>query len=92
MSFKLFRVFIAQSTGAVQYTDCFSTDKQDLQRVSCYDTRQSDDEVPEMREIGECGVLLHCHRPQVHSEFEVVAPDRVLSMDQMELNSPLMLN
>ena len=35
--------------------------------------------------FGECGAPLHCHRSQVHSGFRLVAPDRVLSMGQIEL-------
>ena len=31
-----------------------------------YDTKQSDSEAPIIPELGEYGVLLHCHRSQVH--------------------------
>ena len=41
---------LAQSTGAVEYTDCTSTEgKTPPQRVSWYDTKQSDGEVLGMR-------------------------------------------
>ena len=39
----------------------------------------------------ECRVSLHCHHSQVHSGPEI-APDRVLSIGQIELNCALMLN
>ena len=44
--------FIAKSDGAVEYTDCFSAERQDLpQWVSWYDAKQSDGEVPVMLEL-----------------------------------------
>ena len=46
-----------------------------------YDTKQSDCEAPV---ILKCRIPLHYHCSQVHSG-SVVAPDRVLSMDQIEL-------
>ena len=52
-----------------------------LQRVSWYDTKQSDDETPVMLELWE--------RRSIHLPGplwpEVVAPDTILSMDQIEL-------
>ena len=35
-----------------------------------YDTKQSDGEVPVMLELWECGISLHCHCSQVHSDPE----------------------
>ena len=40
---------------------------------------------PNQRSFGECRALYHCNR-------KVVAPERVLSMDQIELNCLLLLN
>ena len=57
-----------------------------------YDMEQSDWEIAVMLKLWEYGVLLNCHRSQVHSGPRVVAPDRVLSMGQIELNSVLILN
>ena len=53
-------------------------------RVLIFDTKQSD--LPsDCWNFEECKVLLHCHRFQVQSGSEKVAPDRVLSMVQIEL-------
>ena len=45
---------VAQSAGAVEYTECFSAEGQEPpppQRVSWYDAKQSDGEVPAMLEL-----------------------------------------
>ena len=46
-------VFIAQLAGAVEYTDCFSTEGYDPPPNECprYDTKQSDGEVLVMLEL-----------------------------------------
>ena len=45
---------VAQSTGAVEYTDCISVEDKDLHnKCSRYDTKQSDDEVLVMLELWE---------------------------------------
>ena len=60
--------------------------------MSCYDTKQCDGEVPVMLEFGEMlSTLLLPSFPGPHRPREV-APDRVLFVDQIELNSILMLN
>ena len=44
---KWFQVLLAQSPGAVEYTDCFSAEGQDSpNECPGYDTKQSDSEVP----------------------------------------------
>ena len=71
-----------QSAGAIEYTDCFSAEGKDppLRRVFWYDSKQSDGEAPES------GVTLHCQPFHVHSDPEwFVAPNRVLSIGQIEL-------
>ena len=57
-----------------------------------YDTKQSDSEVPEMLEIW--GMRSTPSLPSYPAPIRpgVVAPDRVLSMGQIELNCFFMLN
>ena len=61
-------------------------------RVSWYDTKQSDSEAPLILELW--GMQSTPLLPSNSGSFcsAVVAPDRVLSMDQIELNCVLMLN
>ena len=61
-------------------------------RVSWYDAQQSDGEAPVILEL--CDMQSTPLLPSLPSPlwFGVVAPDRVLSMGQIELNSVLMLN
>ena len=78
--------WIAQSAGAVEYTDCFSAKGKTLPPppppppTTTTTTKQSDGEVPVMPSLP---------GPPWPG---VVAPDRVLSMGQTELNCVLMLN
>ena len=59
---------IAQSAGAVEYTNNFSAEEVRIpNECAGYDTKQSDGKVPVMLELWECGVPLHCHRFQDHS-------------------------
>ena len=60
--------------------------------MSVYDTKQFDGEVPEMQELW--GMWNTSSLPSLPGPlcFGVVAPDRVLSMGQIELNYVLMLN
>ena len=83
---------IAQSTGAVEYTDCFSAEGLTPDECSRYLTKQSNAEVPVMLELWEMQntPLLPSH-PCPHWPG-VMAPDRVQSMAQIELNCILMLN
>ena len=62
------------------------------QRVSWYDAKQSDDEVPVMLELW--GMLNTLSLPLFPGQLwpRVVAPDRALSKSQIELNYVLMLN
>ena len=61
-------ILFVQSTGAVEYTDCTSTEKKDTpNECSGYDTKQSDGQVPIMLELSGTQSTLHCHRFQVHS-------------------------
>ena len=86
-------IYLPQSAGAVQYTEWTSAEGSDPppthRRVSWYDTKQLDGEVPVMLEFwgSWCTLLL----PSVSGPLwsEVVATDMVLSMSQIEL---LMLN
>ena len=84
---------VAQSDVAVEYTGCFSAEGWDSSN-ECpgYDTKQSDAEVPVM--LGLWGMLGTPSLPLHPGPLwpGVVAPDRVLSMDQIELNCALMLN
>ena len=64
---------IAKSAGAVEYTDCASAEEQDShERVSWYDTKQSNGEVPVMLELWRIPLLPGPLRPRV------VVPDRAL--------------
>ena len=62
------------------------------QRVSCYDTKQSDGKVPVMLEVW--GMRSNPLLPSLPGPLwpGVIAPDRVLSMCQIEINSVLMPN
>ena len=42
--------------------------------------------------VGRCGGTLHYHRSQIHFGLELVAPDRILSIGQIELKYVFMLN
>ena len=83
----------AQSAEAVECTNCISAEGWDSpNKCSGYDTKQCDDEVPVMQELW--GMQSTSSLPLLPDSlcFRVVAPDRVLSMDQIELNCILMLN
>ena len=69
---------VAQSVGAVEYTDCFN-------ECPAYDTKQSDGEVPIMLELWEMQSTPSFPSLPDSLWLAVVAPDRVLSMDQIEL-------
>ena len=62
------QLFMAQSTGDAEYTDCISVEGLDsLNKHPAYDTKQSVGEIPVMLEFGECVVL-----------FIVIAPRSIL--------------
>ena len=67
---------LAQSAGAVEYTDCTSAEREDS-RISVLDMTLNNMMVSFQWcwSFGECGALLHFHCSQVHS-----GPDKVLSM------------
>ena len=79
---------------AVEYTDCFFTNGWESALNVChgYDTKQSDDGGPVMLELW--GMRSTPLLPLLPGPLwpGVVAPDRVLSMGQIELNCVLMLN
>ena len=84
---------MAQSAGAVECADCISTEGQDSPSdYFGYDTKQFESKVPVMLELMDmqCTPLL----PSLQGSLwpGVVAPKRVLSMGQIELNCVLMLN
>ena len=88
------KVHIAQLTGkAVEYTHCFSAEgvRPPTKKNECprYNTKQSDVEVLIMLELwGNAEYPFITITPR----STLVAPDRVLSMGQIELNCVLMLN
>ena len=81
-------ISVVQSTGSVEYTDCFSAEGSHIYNNECpgYDTKKSDDEVPVKLEI--CGMQSTSSLPSLWPG--VVAPDRVLSMGQIKLNCVIM--
>ena len=82
----------AQSTGAVEYTDCFSTERSTpLKERLVYGAKQSDGEVPVMLELW--GMQSTPSLPSLANPLwpGVIAPGRFLSMGQIEL-SYVMLN
>ena len=85
--------FVAQSAGAVEYTDCnFAEGKDPPHECPRYDTKQSDGEVVIMLELwGMRSTSLLPLLPGPHWPG-VVAPDRALSMGYIELTAYLTLN
>ena len=75
-------ILIAQSAGAVEYTDCFSAEGMTPTPNECprYDTKQSDGEVPGVLE--RWGVQSTPSLPSLPGPLwvGVLAPDRALSM------------
>ena len=91
---KLNKTRLAQSTGAVEYTDCFSAEGLDPPPNKCpvYDSKQSDGAVPVILKrwgMQSTPSLLSLPGPVW---LGMVPSDRVLSMGQIELNCVLMLN
>ena len=80
------------TTGAVEYNDCISADCVRPHECPDYDTKQSDGAASGMLEpwgMQTTPLLLSLLGPL---RPRVVAPDRVLSMAQIELNYLLILN
>ena len=78
---------------AVEYTDCVSAEGLDApNECPGYDTKQSDGEVPIMVELWEMQSTPSLPSLPSLLWLLVVAPDKVLSMGQIELKCVLMLN
>ena len=85
--------FLIQFTVAAEYTNCFFCRGVTFaQRVSCYDSKQSDGKAPVMLELW--GMQSTPSLPSVPGPLGpgLIAPHRVQSMGQKELSSVLMLN
>ena len=89
-------IFIAQSAGAVEYTDYFAAEGKDPptppNEFPGYDTKQSYSDVPVMLEHWEVRSTSSLPTLPGPLWLRVVGLDRVLTMDQIELNCVLMLN
>ena len=85
---------LAQSAGAVEYTDCISAEglKKTHPTSVLDDTKQSDGEVPVMLELWGTWSTPSLSSLPHPLWSKVVAPDRILCMGQIELNCVLMLN
>ena len=84
---------VTQSVGAVEYTNCFSADGLELHNESPgYDTKKYNGEVSVILELW--GMLSIPLLPLLSGPIwpGVVAPDRFLSVCQIELNCVLMIN
>ena len=77
---KLGHIIIAQSAVAVEYIDCFSPNE-----CPGYDTKQSDGETPVMWELWEMQSTPSLPLLPAPLWAGIVAPDRTLSMDSIEL-------
>ena len=77
---KVHKGFIAQSAGAVEYTDSTSAEPPPTNECHGYDTKQSDGEVPAVLELW--GMWSTPSLPSFPGPLwpGVVAPDRALSM------------
>ena len=83
---------LAQSARGTECTDCFSAEGYDTPPTSILDmTKQFESEVPVIQELW--GMQITSSLPSLPGPLwlEAVAPDRVLSMGQIELNY-VMLN
>ena len=86
-------LFIALSSGAAEFTDCVSVEGQDSS-IDCpeNDSKKSNGEVPVILELWEMRSTPLLPSLPGRQRPRVVAPDRVLSMSQIERNCVLMLN
>ncbi len=86
-------LYIAQSAGAVEYTDCFSAEGKTPPPNGCpvYDTKQSDGEIPAMLELW--GMRSTPSLPSLPGPLwpGVVAPDKGPIYGLNRINSILML-
>ena len=83
---------LTQLAGGVEYTDWTTAEGYIPNEYPWYDSKQSDGKIPVMLEL--CGMRSTPSLPSLPSPLwpRVIAPDRVLSMGQIELNCILMLN
>ena len=85
--------WLVQPAGAAEYTDCISSKGQDSPTIKClgHDIKQSDGEVAVKQELW--GVWSTPLLPSLPGSVwpGLVAPDRVLSRGQIELNWVLIL-
>ena len=85
---------LAQSAGTAEYTGCISAEEWDSPPNKClgYDTKQSGGEALIMMELW--GMQSTSLLPSLPGSFwlGVIAPDRVLSMCQIELNCVITQN
>ena len=77
--------FLAQSAGAVEYTDRFSAEPPPPNESPGYDTKHFDDEVPVLLELWEMWSTPSLTLLQSPLWPGLVAPDRVLSIGQLEI-------
>ena len=82
--------------AAISYTDCFSAEgvRHPSNEFPAYDSKQSDGEVPVMLELWGMRTTPTPSLPLLPGPHwhGVVAPNRIVSMGQIELNRALMLN
>ena len=83
---KNIQTVLAQSAGAAEYTDCISVKGKDTpNECPQYDSKQFDGEVPVMLELWEMWSTPLLPSLTGPHWTRVVAPNRVLSMSQIEL-------
>ena len=91
--FLLLILLLAQSAGDVEYTDCVSAKgKGSTNLCPGYDTKQSYGEVPVMLELWGMLSTLPFQSLSGSLWLGAVAPEKVQSMGQIELNYVLMPN
>ena len=76
---------MTQSSGAAEYTDCISAEGYPTNESPGYVIKQSDGEAPVMLELWRIQSTRSLPSLPGPLWAEMVEPDRVLSMDQIEL-------
>ena len=76
---------MAQSTEAAEYTGCISAEGYDALKCPGFDTKQSDGEAPIMLERWGMRTIPLLSSLSCPLLLGVVAPERVLSMGQIEV-------
>ena len=85
--------YIVKSAGTEEYSDCISAEGVNpLNECPRYDTKNYDSEVPVMPEVWGMWSTPSLQSLPGPLWLEVIAPDTILSMGQIELNCVLMLN